>query len=133
MPFVRFQDLFEKGFERFRNGYRALLASCFEHRRPFMIFFLAFCVGSWLLTVTLGQNFFPSVDTGQFLLHLRAHTGTRIEETERLAAQDTEVDAVYRSEVPEPLGEAAGPDENLGAPHSLVGIWHLRDVTLGAG
>ena len=66
LPFIRFQDLFEKGFDHFRNGYRALLASCFEHRKPFAIFFLAFCVGSWLLVETLGQNFFPAWTPGSF-------------------------------------------------------------------
>ena len=82
----------------FATGYRALLASCFEHRESFAIFFLAFCVGfvaaddhCW------DRNFFPTVDAGQFLLHVRAPTGTRIEETERLAEQ---VDSVIRKEIP---------------------------------
>jgi multidrug efflux pump subunit AcrB len=128
LPFVRFQDLFEKGFERFRNGYRALLASCFEHRRPFMIFFLAFCVGSWLLTVTLGQNFFPSVDTGQFLLHLRAHTGTRIEETERLAG---EVNRVIHDEIP--ADELGGILDNIGIPNSSINLSYNTSGVIGAG
>ena len=87
MPFIRFQAAFERGFDRFRNGYRALLASCFEHRRPFALFFLVFCAASWLLTQVLGHDFFPAVDAGQFMLHMRARTGTRIEETQRLADQ----------------------------------------------
>src|SRR5271170_7577490 len=97
LPFVKFQRGFENGFDRFRNGYRALLASCFEHRKPFAAFFLIFCVASWLLTLALGRDFFPSVDGGQFLLHIRARTGTRIEETERLVDQ---INQAIRKEIP---------------------------------
>jgi multidrug efflux pump subunit AcrB len=128
MPFVRFQRLFEKGFDRFRNGYRALLASCFEHRNAFAILFLLFCAGSWLLTTTLGRNFFPAVDTGQFLLHLRAPTGTRIEETERLAGQ---VNGVIRKEVP--AGELAGILDNIGIPNSSINLSYNTSGVIGPG
>jgi len=128
LPFVRFQDFFEKGFDRFRNGYRGLLASCFEHRKPFIIFFLAFCVGSWLLTETLGRNFFPSVDTGQFLLHLRAPTGTRIEETERLSG---EVNSVIHKEIP--ADELGGILDNIGIPNSSINLSYNTSGVIGAG
>jgi multidrug efflux pump subunit AcrB len=128
LPFIRFQDFFEKGFDRFRHGYRALLASCFEHRRPFIIFFLAFCVGSWLLTETLGRNFFPSVDTGQFLLHLRAPTGTRIEETERLSG---EVNSVIHEEVP--ADQLGGILDNIGIPNSSINLSYNTSGVIGAG
>jgi multidrug efflux pump subunit AcrB len=128
MPFVRFQRLFERGFDRFRNGYRALLASCFEHRNAFAILFLLFCAGSWLLTTTLGRNFFPAVDTGQFLLHLRAPTGTRIEETERLAGQ---VNRVIRKEVP--AGELGGILDNIGIPNSSINLSYNTSGVIGPG
>jgi multidrug efflux pump subunit AcrB len=128
LPFIRFQRAFENGFDRFRNGYRALLASCFEHRKPFAVFFLAFCVGSWLLLETLGQNFFPSVDTGQFLLHLRAPTGTRIEETERLAGQ---FNSVIRSEIPS--GELGGILDNIGIPNSSINLSYNTSGVIGTG
>jgi multidrug efflux pump subunit AcrB len=128
LPFIRFQDLFERGFDHFRNGYRALLASCFEHRKPFAIFFLVFCAGSWLLVETLGQNFFPSVDTGQFLLHLRAPTGTRIEETERLAGQ---VNSVIHGEIPP--GELGGILDNIGIPNSSINLSYNTSGIIGAG
>ncbi|HVU28041.1 MAG TPA: efflux RND transporter permease subunit [Verrucomicrobiae bacterium] len=127
-PFIRFQGAFEKGFDRFRNGYRALLTSCFEHRNLFAICFLAFCVGSWLLTEVLGRNFFPAVDTGQFLLHLRAPTGTRIEETERLAG---EVNNVIRSEIP--AKELGGILDNIGIPNSSINLSYNTSGVIGAG
>ena len=127
-PFVRFQRLFEKGFDRFRTGYRALLASCFEHRNPFVIVFLLFCAGSWLLTTTLGRNFFPAVDTGQFLLHLRAPTGTRIEETERLAGQ---VNSVIHQEVP--ASQLGGILDNIGIPNSSINLSYNTSGVIGPG
>jgi len=60
---------------------------------------------------TLGQDFFPSVDAGQFLLHVRARTGTRIEETVRLCA---DVDAAVRREIP--VKELRGIMDNIGIP-----------------
>jgi multidrug efflux pump subunit AcrB len=128
LPFVRFQGAFEKGFDRFRNGYRALLTSCFEHRNVFAICFLVFCVGSWLLTETLGRNFFPAVDTGQFLLHLRAPTGTRIEETERLAG---EVNGVIHKTVP--AGELGGILDNIGIPNSSINLSYNTSGVIGPG
>ncbi len=128
LPFVRFQRGFEKGFDRFRTGYRALLSSCFEHRRTFAPLFLAFCVCSWLLIMALGRNFFPTVDTGQFLLHLRAPTGTRIEETERLAG---EVNSVIRTVVP--TDELGGILDNIGIPNSSINLSYNTSGVIGAG
>ncbi len=76
-----------QGFEDGREGYRALLGLAVENRRIFAIGFLAAIGASLLLAPWLGQNFFPSIDAGQIKLHLRAQTGTRIEETARLATQ----------------------------------------------
>ena len=126
MPFVRVQRGFENGFDRFRAGYRALLGSCFEHRRPFALTFLAFCVASWALALVLGQNFFPNVDAGQFLLHMRASTGTRIEETERLAGRVTQaiVDEI-------PTNELAGTLENIGIPNSSINLSYNTSGVVG--
>jgi multidrug efflux pump subunit AcrB len=128
LPFIHFQRAFENGFARFRNGYRALLAACFEHRQPFVIFFLVFCVGSGLLLTVLGRNFFPSVDTGQFLLHMRAPTGTRIEETERLAEQ---INQVIRREVPP--RELGGILDNIGIPNSSINLSYNTSGVIGTG
>ncbi len=127
-PFIRFQNGFEHGFDRFRNGYRAVLASCFEHRKPFALCFLGFCIASWLLIQALGHDFFPSVDAGQFLLHMRARTGTRIEETQRLADQ---VNQVIHKEIPP--GELAGILDNIGIPNSSINLSYNTSGTVGPG
>ena len=125
-PFTRFQRAFETGFDRFRAGYRSLLASCFVHRRPFAVSFLTFCAASALLTMVLGQDFFPNVDAGQFLLHLRAATGTRIEETARLTDQ---VAQTIRQTIPR--DELGGTLENIGIPNSSINLSYNTSGVIG--
>ena len=127
-PIVAFQRGFEAGFDRFRNGYRALLASCFDHRKSFALFFMVFCAASWLLTQTLGRDFFPAVDGGQFLLHIRARTGTRIEETERLADR---VNQEIHREIP--ANELAGILDNIGIPNSSINLSYNTSGVIGPG
>src|SRR5271169_3727067 len=80
-PLVRMQIKFEEAFERLRERYHHLLESCIEHRTLFVVCFLLCCVASFALLPWLGQDFFPAVDSGEFKLHMRAPTGTRIEDT----------------------------------------------------
>ncbi len=127
-PFIRLQRGFERRFDRFRQGYRNMLASCFVFRKGFVVFFLVLCVGSWLLIPFLGRNFFPSVDTGQFLLHLRAPTGTRIEETQRLAG---EVNEIIRGVIP--AGELGGILNNIGIPNSSINLSYNTSGVIGPG
>src|SRR5215469_10779560 len=127
LPFVRFQRGFENSFDRFRNGYRGILSSCFEHRNIFATVFMIFCVGSWILVKVLGRNFFPTVDAGQFLLHVRGPTGMRIEETERLSG---EVNKVIRSVVP--ADELGGILDNIGIPNSSINLSYNTSGTIGA-
>jgi multidrug efflux pump subunit AcrB len=127
-PFIRIQRAFENGFERFRESYRALLATCLEHRAPFALIFLGLCAGSALLITQLGEDFFPSVDTGQFLLHVRAHTGTRMEETIQFASQ---IDAVIRREIP--ASEIHGIMDNIGIPNSSINLSYNTSGVIGPG
>jgi multidrug efflux pump subunit AcrB len=83
-PLVRFQRAFEARFERIRATYHGTLDLALAHRRPFVIGFLAFIVVSFLLVPFLGRNFFPDVDGGQILMHVRAQVGTRVEDTANL-------------------------------------------------
>ena len=93
--FGRLQRRFEERFERMREAYRRLLEGVMAHPALFAVVFLAFCAGSAaLLFPWLGRDFFPSVDSGQIKLHVRAKTGTRIEETARLCDRIDGVDPV---------------------------------------
>src|SRR5467141_649055 len=116
-PLVALQQHFEKAFDRFREAYATLLGTVLEHRAAFVVGFLSFCVATWLLVPFLGQNFFPAVDAGAFRLHVRAATGTRIEQTAKLV---DEVEAYIRRQVP--ANEMEGILDNIGLPVSGINL-----------
>ncbi|HMG03519.1 MAG TPA: efflux RND transporter permease subunit [Edaphobacter sp.] len=126
-PFVRFQRTFEHYFEKLRNWYHGLLQLCLERRALFLFSIAAF----WVLSVGilypwLGQDFFPSVDGGQFKLHVRAHTGTRIEDTARLCDQ---VEDVIRREIPS--AELGTIIDNIGVPYSGLNLSYSNSAPVG--
>jgi multidrug efflux pump subunit AcrB len=115
--FVALQHHFEGAFDRFRQGYHNLLGVILGRRLLFAASFLAFCVASLFLVPFLGQDFFPSVDAGIFRLHVRAHTGTRIEETAVLVDH---VENSIRHEIP--ARELQGIIDNIGLPISGINL-----------
>ncbi len=96
-PIWRFHQAFNRQFERLRLAYQGLLSWALDHRAFTVTALLAFAFGSLALAPWIGQDFFPTVDAGQFRLHVRAPSGTRIEETERIFGQ---VEDVIREIVP---------------------------------
>jgi multidrug efflux pump subunit AcrB len=126
-PLVHWQVRFEEAFERLRDRYHDLLQGCMRQRRVFLSAFLAICVASLVILIPwLGQDFFPSVDSGQFKLHLRARTGTRIEETARLCDL---VEQSIRQQIP--------PDQldtiidNIGLPYSSINLSYSTSAPVG--
>ncbi len=117
---------FDRQFERARRAYTLVLSALLARKRSFAVLFLAFCVLSCLLYPVLGRDFFPSVDAGQIRLHLRAPTGTRIEETARLA-DDVEV-AIRRIVPPDQLETIL---DNLGVPNSGINLSYSNAGTIG--
>jgi multidrug efflux pump subunit AcrB len=126
-PLVRFQLGFERGFEKVRSGYQSVLELCLEHAGVFMAIFFAFTLLSAAgLYPFLGQDFFPSVDSGQFKLHMRARTGLRIEETARLC---DEVDQTIREVIPK--SEVVTIIDNIGLPYSGLNTAYSNSATVG--
>jgi multidrug efflux pump subunit AcrB len=125
-PLVRFQHGFEKGFARLRAGYHDLLALAIEHRGRFVGGFLGFIAVSFLLAPFLGRNFFPQVDGGQMLLHVRAPVGMRIEET---AARFADVEKAIREVIP-PV-EVAAVADNIGTYLSAINTIYNNTGTIG--
>jgi multidrug efflux pump subunit AcrB len=126
-PLARFQRAFEAGFERVRGAYQVLLTRLVFARKFFVPGFFAACLCGFLLVPFLGQDFFPSTDSGEFILHMRAKTGTRIEETARLADQ---VEAEIRNSIPH--GQINNILDNLGLPYSPYNTMHLTSGIVGA-
>jgi len=126
-PFVAFQRGFEAGFNNLRDGYLALLTLAVDHAKVFLCVFLLFALGSVaLLAPWLGQDFFPSVDSGSFILHVRAHTGTRVEETAALCEQ---IEGTIRQEIPP--SEMKTIVDNIGMPSSGLALSYSTSAPVG--
>lgn len=126
-PLVRFQQGFERGFEKIRLSYKSLLVLAVAHSRLFMTGFMAVVLLSFLLVPMLGTNFFPSVDSGQILMHARVPVGTRLEET---ANRFATIQAAIKQVIP--------PDEiltivdNIGMPISSINMTYNNTGLTGA-
>jgi multidrug efflux pump subunit AcrB len=126
-PFAIFQRGFERGFERIRLNYQLLLTSFVYRRKIFVPIFLGICLCGFLLFPWLGQDFFPTSDNGQFRLHFRAKTGTRIEETARLCDL---VDQTIRRTIP--AGELESVVDNMGLPFSGINTAYNNSGVIGS-
>jgi len=127
-PLVRLQKGFEEAFEKFRGSYRRVLELCLHHRGIFLVLFFASCLGSLAILIPwLGRDFFPSVDSGSFKLHLRAPTGMRIEETANLCDQ---VEQAIRQQIP--ANEVHNVIDNIGLPYSGINLSYSNSAPVGS-
>jgi len=124
--FVRLQTAFETGFEKIRLTYRSLLEVCIGYSGLFTACFFAACIASFGLFPWLGQDFFPSVDSGQLKLHIRAQTGTRIEETARLCDL---IENTIRGVIP--ASELTNILDNIGLPYSGINNSYSNSAAIG--
>src|ERR1700738_1008655 len=125
-PLVRFQRGFEARFERVRSGYRDLLSLAMQRRQIFAIGFLGFVAVSFLLVPFLGRNFFPSVDSGSILMHVRTQVGTRVEES---ANQFADVQKAIRKIIPP--SEIDTLADNIGMPISGINMTYNNTGVIG--
>jgi CzcA family heavy metal efflux pump len=125
-PMVRLQGKFEAGFEGLRARYHRLLEASIEHRRLFVVAFFSACIVSFALLPLVGEDFFPSVDSGEFKLHMRAPTGTRIEDT---AAICDRVENKIRQVIPR--SELSSIIDNIGLPYSSINLSYSNSAPVG--
>jgi CzcA family heavy metal efflux pump len=125
-PLVRFQRAFEARFEGFRAGYLEILKLALLHRRVFVTGFMAFVLASLLLVPFLGRNFFPAVDGGQILMHVRVQVGTRVEET---ANQFAAIQKAIRQVVPS--REIDVMVDNIGLSSSSINLTYNNTGVMG--
>ena len=131
---ARLQGSFERGFERLREHYRGLLQLALRTGPRFAAVFLGCMAATALLAFPLGplpglgQDFFPTVDGGQIKLHMRARTGTRIEET---AALCDAVEATIREVIP--ASELVNLVDNIGLPYSGINLAYSTSAPVGPG
>jgi multidrug efflux pump subunit AcrB len=125
-PLVLFQRGFERQFEKVRAGYHGLLGLALGHRKVFLTGFLCFVAASFLLVPFLGRNFFPAVDTGQILLHVRTQVGTRVEETANRLA---DIQKAIREIIPPEQVETIA--DNIGMPISGINMTYNNTGVIG--
>jgi multidrug efflux pump subunit AcrB len=125
-PLARFQHAFATGFDGIRDAYSRLLDLALEHRRIFVVGFLAVVVASFGLAPFLGANFFPSVDSGQITLHVRPQVGTRIEDA---SAMFGDIEKEIRKVIPPT--ELTTIVDNIGMPISAVNTVYSNTGMIG--
>jgi CzcA family heavy metal efflux pump len=126
-PLVLFQRGFEARFTSVREGYRNLLAMAMVHRKVFIVGLMGFVLLSFGLAPFLGSNFFPSVDAGQIIMHVRAPVGTRIEETSAIFGRiETEVRGII------PPKALTAVVDNIGVPNSSINLAYSNSGVIGA-
>jgi len=126
-PLLRFQRAFEARFERVRGVYRGLLSLAMARRPLFVIGFFGVVAASFLLLPFLGRNFFPSVDAGSILMHVRTQVGTRVEES---ANQFAEVQKAIRRIIPPDEIETLA--DNIGMPISGINMTYNNTGVIGS-
>ena len=126
-PLVWLQRGFEARFERGRLAYREMLTMALRHRVVFVSCFMLFVVGTFGLAPYLGRDFFPQVDGGRILMHVRTHVGTRVEENAREFA---EMEKVIRQIIPPEELETLV--DNIGFPISGTNMTYNNTGTIGS-
>ena len=124
--FGRMHAAFERRFEQFRLAYVGLLEWNLQHRKAVFAIFGAIVVSGFVTLPWVGRDFFPTVDTGQFRLHVRAPAGSRVEETARYY---NEVEAAIREIIPE--HEVALVLDNIGLPNRTYAMAFGDSATTG--
>ncbi|GAB2899177.1 efflux RND transporter permease subunit [Paraburkholderia jirisanensis] len=126
-PLVRFQRGFEARFEQIRAHYSAMLELVLMQRYRFVPGFFVFALLSLGLAPFLGRNFFPDVDAGAILLHVRAPVGTRVERT---AALFSAVEKRIKASIPP--AELGTLVDNMGLSTSGLNTAYNNTGTIGS-
>ena len=121
-----FQQGFERKFEHVRTWYVGALRLALDHRRLFVMAFMGFVFASFVFVPFLGRDFFPSVDSGQISIHVRAPTGTKIEET---AALFDHIETRIRADLP--ASETGTVIDNIGMTVSGINMAYSNSGGIG--
>ena len=123
--FTRFQRGFDHRFTVFRERYLVTLTNAVQHRKRFVLIFVACTVASMSLLIFLGHDFFPSIKSGEIDLHIRMPIGTRLE----VAGKDSVlVNQAIRNILP---GQVTNLLDNCGLPASGINEAYSTDGTIG--
>ncbi|RSK28645.1 efflux RND transporter permease subunit [Bacillus sp. HMF5848] len=82
---------FERAFGKFVAFYKGVLRWVLNHRKTTIAVSLGTLIGSFALAPMLGATFIPASDQGQIEISVKAPSGTRLEETEKVTDQVTKL------------------------------------------
>ncbi|MBB6143908.1 multidrug efflux pump subunit AcrB [Silvibacterium bohemicum] len=82
-PFAKVVYFFNQGFGGLQRRYDGAIRYCLERPALVVIVFSIFVVVSFALSPFLGRAYFPRTDPGQFVISVKAPTGTRLELTDQ--------------------------------------------------
>ena len=125
--FSLFQAGFVRAFESLRARYVNVLRWSLVNRPTVFVVFALVAGSSFLALPWVGRDFFPIVDAGQFRLHVRATTGTRIETTEQIfSAVEDEIRRTI------PTGEIKLILDNFGIVSEKYSLAFGDNATIGS-
>jgi multidrug efflux pump subunit AcrB len=114
----RFNAWFNRNFDRLLDGYDKMIALVLRGPGLALIGLAGLFIVSLAIFPQLGVSFFPRTDAGQFMISMKAPTGTRIEVSNQLIEQ---VEQLIRKTIP--------PDElkiivsNIGATADISALY----------
>ena len=117
---------FEKGFEKFREGYSIILSWSLKNRKTICLSFAIVFCSTFLLLPFIGRDFFPTSNSDQLRLHVRAATGTRIEVTEQIFG---DIEEEIRKIIP--FEDLDVIDDNIGVPPVAYNLAFGDNATVG--
>lgn len=126
-PLKTLQQSFEGSIEKLRSGYSTSLTALMSSRKTFVASFMLLVLLSFVLLPFLGRNFFPDVDSGRMLMHVRVPQGVKIEET---AARFELIGRAVRDLIPEQ--ELDSIINNVGLPASMINVVYNNSGTIGS-
>jgi multidrug efflux pump subunit AcrB len=128
----QFKTSFDAGFERLLDRYETLVLRVLRKPGKVLFVFALIFAASLLLYRTLGFSYFPQTDEGQFVLNIKAPSGTRLTVTEEDFAR---VEALIR-EVVEPrdldvIVDNIGVDNGFTAAYTPNAAMHTGFIQVG--
>ncbi len=121
----RWHAAFDRRFERFQHGYKSVLGWCLDNAGLTILLFSLLVVFSVPLTLFIGRDFFPYVDSGQMDLHVNPPVGMRLEDSEQYFAS---IEREIREIVPADRVELIL--DNIGLPNSGINLAFTTSSTI---
>ncbi len=121
----RWHKKFERQFEKFHHRYKSMLEWSLDNAALTLILFFGFVILSIPLVLTIGQDFFPYVDSGQMQLHVNPPQGLRLEDSEQYFAN---IEREIRHLIPPEEVELIL--DNIGLPNGGINLAFGANATI---